>query len=402
MATTNELREKRAKLIADARALVGDAVNSGTLSADDKVKIETMRTEATTLGELLRNAEELDAEARSIVPESQRPGERADVNREGRDKSVSVFLRTGRGAQPLDAEVREQSLSGSEGGYTVAPDTSFYGQVQEALLGMGGVQLAPVTRLTTATGADLPIPTNDDTANTGALVTEAGSHASGTAVSLGQVTLHSYLFSSKIVKVSWQLLNDSAIGWETFLAKKFGERLGRVANTYMTTGTGSSQPQGVQYASTTGRTAATGSTTTCTADDLVRLFHSVDSAYRNSNSRWMFNDATALILRLIKDGDGQYLWKTGDLATGNAPDRLLGQGVVINSAMPDMSANLKPIIFGDFSNYYVRNVQGIQVVRLNELYAANGQVGFMAFMRADGALVNAGTNPIKGLVMAAS
>ena len=76
--------------------------------------------------------------------------------------------------------------------------------------------------------------------------------------------------------------------------------------------------------------------------------------------------------------------------------------MVINSAMPDMSANLKPIIFGDFSNYYVRNVQGIQVVRLNELYAANGQVGFMAFMRADGALVNAGTNPIKGLVMAAS
>ena len=396
--TAKELREKRNKLIADARELVGAAVNSGNpLSPEDKAKIDKLRAEATAIGELLSQAEELDAEARAIVPESQRPGQPVDETRAARDKGVTQFLRRGVGSRELDdPEIREQNLTGQYGGYTVAPDTSFYGQVQEALLNMGGVVQAPVTTLNTATGADLPIPTDNDTSNSGSLVAEEGSHASGTVVTLGQKTLKAYLFSSKIVKVSWQLLQDSEVNWEGFLARKFGQRLARIKNTYFTTGTGSSQPEGAQYASTTGRTCATGSSTSCTADDLVKLLHSVDIAYRNSNSRWMFNDATALILRLLKDGDGQYLWRPGLVEA--APDRLLGYPIVINSAMPDMAADVKSILFGDFSAYFVRNVRGIQVVRLNELYAANGQVGFMAFERADGALVDAGTHPIKRLV----
>ncbi len=400
--TMKELREKRNKLIADARELVGAAVNSGApLSGDDKTKIDTLRSEATRIGELLKDAEELDAEARAIVPESQRTGERKDENKEARDKGVTLFLRRGVGAREVDdPEIREQNLTGQYGGYTVAPDTSFYGKVQEALLNMGGVIQAPVTVLNTATGADLPIPTDDDTSNTGALVAEEGSHASGTVVTLGQTTLHAYLFSSKIVKVSWQLLQDSEVNWEGFLATKFGQRLARIKNTYFTTGTGSSQPQGVQYASTTGRTCATGSATSFTADDLVRLKYSVDVAYRNANSRWMFTDATQLIIALIKDGDGQYIWRQG--LTEGSPDRLLGDRIVINSAMPGGTARLKPVLFGDFAAYFVRNVRGIQVVRLNELYAANGQVGFMAFERADGALIDAGTHPVKGLVMASS
>jgi HK97 family phage major capsid protein len=400
--TTKELREKRNKLIADARDLVGVAVNSGApLSGDDKVKIDALRAEAAGLADLLRNAEELDAESRAIVPESQRPGPARDETREARDKGVTDFLRRGIGARELDAEIREQSLTGSEGGYTVAPDTSFYGRVVSAMKFFGGVESAPVTVLNTAKGADLPIPTDDDTSNTGALVAEAGSHASGTAVTLGQTTLHSYLFSSKIVKVSWQLLQDSEISWEAFLANKFGTRIGRIKNTYLTTGTGSSQPQGVQYASTTGRSCATGYTVTCTADDLVRLLHSVDVAYRNpATCRWMLNDNSALILELLKDGDGQYLWKPG--LTEGAPDRIKGYPVIVNNDMPDMAASAKSILFGDFSAYFVRNVQGIQVVRLNELYAANGQVGFMAFMRCDGALVDAGQHPIKAMANSAT
>jgi HK97 family phage major capsid protein len=136
----------------------------------------------------------------------------------------------------------------------------------------------PVTTLNTTTGASLPIPTDDDTANVGALVAEEGSHASGTAVTLGQTTLKSYLYSSKIVKVSLQLLRDSEVNWEAYLASKFGVRLGRAKNLSQTTGTGSAQPQGVQYASTTGRTCASGYTTAPHADDLVRLVHAVDRA----------------------------------------------------------------------------------------------------------------------------
>lgn len=404
--TTKELREKRAKLIADARALVGEAVNSGNpLSGDDKTKIDTMRREASEIGDLLTAQLELEEDdrilARSVVPDSQRSGERKNESQDARERGVTQFLRRGFGAQELDAEIREQSLSGSEGGYTVAPDTSFYGRVMSAMKFYGGIESAPVTVLNTAKGADLPIPTDDDTSNTGALVTEAGSHASGSAIALGQTTLKAYLFSSKIVKVSWQLLNDSEINWEAFLANKFGVRLGRVKNTYLTTGTGSGQPQGAQYASTTGRSGATGSSTTCTADDLVRLFHSVDVAYRNpATCRWMMNDSAALIVELLKDGNGQYIWKQG--LAESAPATIKGYPVIINNDMPAMAASEKSILFGDFSAYFVRNVQGIQVVRLNELYAANGQVGFMAYMRADGALVDAGQHPIKAFANSAS
>ena len=385
------LREKRQKLIADARELVGAAVNAGTpLTGDDKDKLAKLRADAESLGELIRQAEDMEAEERALkaAPATQA----ATATAAPSDDSFRRYLQTG--------ELREQSLSGAEGGYTVAPDTSFYGRVVSAMKLYGGVESAPVTVLTTSTGADLPIPTDDDTSNVGVLVSEAGSHASGTAITLGQTTLKAYLLSSKIVKVSWQLLQDSQINWESFLANKFAIRLARGMNAYLTTGTGSSQPQGIQYASATGRTCATGFTTSFAADDLLRLFHSVDPVYRNANSRWMMNDATALIARLIKDGDGQYIWRAG-LVDG-VPDRLLGHAVIINPDMPAATANLKPVIFGDMSAYFVRRVAGIEVKRLNELYAANGQIGLLAFLRFDGALIDAGQNPVKGLVMAAS
>jgi HK97 family phage major capsid protein len=390
--TIKDLREKRNKLIADARELVGAAVNRGdALTGEDKEKLAKLRADATAIGELVAAADEAEAEARSIVPATQFG--RAPAGNPDANDAFRRFM--------VHGEVREQSLTAAEGGYTVAPDTSFYGNVISAMKLYGGVEAAPVTFLNTSTGADLPIPTDDDTANVGAIVAEAGSHASGTAVTIGQTTLKAYVASSKIVKVSKQLLQDSAINWEAFLAAKFARRIAAFKNAALTTGTGSSAPQGVQYASTTGRTCASGFTTTCTTDDLLRLFHSVDPSYRNAAvSGWMFTDATALILRLLKDGDGQYLWRAG--LTDGQPDMLLGRKVYINPDMPEMTASLKPIIFGDFSTYYVRNVAGFEVIRLNELYAANGQVGFLATQRFDGALIDAGQHPVKGLVMAAS
>lgn len=392
--TLHELREKRNKLVYDARQLV-DA--GDTISAESKATIDKLTAEARSLGDLIRATEESEAderamsEARNTVPASQRGAVTAAVV--DKDEAWRRYAVTG--------EVREQSLTAGEGGYTVAPDVSFYGRVISAMKLYGGVEAAPVTVLNTATGADLPIATDDDTANVGTLVAEAGSHASGTAVVLGATTLKAYMLSSKIVKVSRQLLQDSAINWETFLANKFAIRLARGRNAYLTTGTGSAQPQGVAYAASTGRTCASGYTTSCTADDLKRLFHAVNPVYRNpATSRWMMNDASALIIGLLKDGDGQYIWKAG--LSEDRPDMLLGRGVIINPDMADMAASAKSVLFGDFSNYYVRNVSGLEVIRLNELYAVNGQVGFLALQRFDGALVDAGQHPIQALVNAAS
>ena len=132
----------------------------------------------------------------------------------------------------------------------------------------------------------------------------------------------------------------------------------------------------------------------------MRLIHSVDVAYRGPACRFMTSDTTALALELLKDGNGQYIWRNSGNFNGlndSPSSSLRGYPVVINNDMPVLATSAKHTLFGDFSNYYIRQVRGIQVVRLNELYAENGQVGFLAFMRLDGGLIDAGQGPIKYL-----
>ena len=129
-------------------------------------------------------------------------------------------------------------------------------------------------------------------------------------------------------------------------------------------------------------------------DDLLRLEHSIDPAYRSMPSvGYMMSDATALAVRLLKDGNGRYLWQ--DSLQVGAPARLNGYGVTINNDMAAMAASAKPIAFGAFNHYKIRNVKGFSFVRLSELYAANGQVGFMAFLRSDGGLIDASGGAVK-------
>ena len=419
--TTKELREKRNKLIADARALVGAAVDGGkALSGDDKAKVEALRTEAKDIGELIRQSEELDDESRAITEAANHPyvvpasqggdGTAATGDLKQRNAAFGRFLRFKETqdertmlerAQPGGFEVRTMNtITGAAGGFVIAPDQSFFGQIVEALKFYGGMRVAGCTEIPTSTGADLPIPTDDDTSNEGVIVAEEGSHTGGTNITIGQKILKSYLFSSKIVKASWQLLNDSSFPFEPYLARKFGMRLGRITNRKFTVGTGASEPKGVAVGLTVGRTCATGSTTTCTADDLKRLEFSVDMAYRNPGCRFMMNDASMLVVNLLKDGNGRYLLQPDITQPGIY--RLYGYPVVINSNMADMAASAVSVLFGDFSAYYIRDVQGIQIVRLNELYAENGQVGFLAFSRHDGGLIDAGQHPVKSLVNSAA
>lgn len=393
--TIKELKDKRAKLIADARALIDHATADGkALSAEDNAKVEEMRKDAADLGRTITQAEELDAEARLQVPATQ-----AAVPAQTSEKPKDAFRRFLLfGEVGLSSEEREMNLT--SGAYVVPEDISFYGRVQEAQKSFGGM-LTPglCTVLTTSDGRNLDIPTNDDTSNVGAIVAEEGSHASGTALTFGQATLEAYTISSKIVKISTQLLQDSAIDIEGFLARKLGERIARYQNTLFTTGTGSSQPLGVGYAPTVGRTGATGQTASVVFDDLIRLVHSVDPAYR-SGAKFMLNDTTLLALSLIKDGEGRYIASS---PSGGDPTRIFGFPFVINSDLPDMATSVYPILFGNFAEYYwIRQVKGLQVSVLRELYAANGQIGVMATIRCDGTVVDSGTHAVKAYRNSAS
>jgi HK97 family phage major capsid protein len=184
-----------------------------------------------------------------------------------------------------------------------------------------------------------------------------------------------------------QLLQDNAYNAETRLSTALGRRIGRAQNAHFTTGTGSSQPEGIVTNAVIGKTGTTGQTTTVTYDDLIDLELSVLSDFRD-NGLYMFSDATLGKLRKVKDSTGQYLWQPG-LQAG-APNQLNGHGYIINNYMPAMAANAKSILFGDFrEGFVVRRVRDVQLLRLAERYADFLQVGFLAFNRADSAQQNA-------------
>lgn len=418
------LREQRQKHIADARALNDTGTKEKPLSAEDDAKVKKMLADSRAIGERLTREEELareEAVGAGALPESQRTeppaGPEAKEQRERYSAAMRNYLRYGyselqaedrqilrSGAHtPQDAaEKRAMStLGGPGGGFTIFPDTRFGGQVISALKFFGGVERAGAEVIETDGGQDLPFVTDDDTGNVGTIVPEEASHTGGTDVTFGQKVLRAYLYSTKIVKVSLQLIQDSAIDIEGHLSSKFGTRLGRILNTHFTTGDGATKPEGIVTASAVGRAAAAGNTTSIPADDIRRLEHSVDVAYRmEPGVGYMMHDNTALEIRLLKDGNGRYLWQ--DSLQEGQPARLNGYPVTINNDMAQMAASAKAILFGSYGHYKIRRVRAMSVVRLNELYAENGQVGYLAFLRADGGLVDAGQNPIKHFANSAS
>ncbi|MDG9717406.1 phage major capsid protein [Streptomyces sp. DH24] len=278
-------------------------------------------------------------------------------------------------------ELRAQGVAtGAAGGYIVPP--AFRAKLIEAQKFYSSMRdVAEV--ITTETGATLPWPTNDDTANVGAILAE-NSQVTEQDVTLGTNDIGAYMYTSKLVRVSLQLLNDKAFDLESWLAGVLGRRIGRAQNQHFTTGTGTAQPEGVQTNAVVGKTGATGQTTSVTYDDLIDLAHSVDPAYRNSGRvRWMFADGTLAAARKLKDGQNRPLWEPS--VQVGVPDSLLGYPYTINQDMPAMAANAKSILFGDFyAGYLIRDVQDVQLLRLAERYADYLQVGFLAFARTDG------------------
>jgi HK97 family phage major capsid protein len=273
--------------------------------------------------------------------------------------------------------------TGSAGGYLV-PE-GFRQQIVETMKDFGSVQsVAQVIQ--TSTGNALPWATNDDTANVGALLAE-NTQASEQDLTLGTNDLGAYKYTSKIVRVSLEFLQD--VDWidaEGFLRRKFGERLGRIHNQHFTTGTGTNQPQGIVTGATSGVTAA--SATAITADELIDLQHSVDPAYRNERSRYMLSDAALKAIRKLKDGQNRYLFEAA--TSGDVPSLIAGRPYVVNQDMAVPATGVKSVLYGDFfAGYVVRLVKAFELIRLDERYADYGQVGFIAFDRADGVVQDA-------------
>lgn len=309
-----------------------------------------------------------------------------------------AFIRNGaKILRPADLELlesRQQSTSGSAGGYMIPQ--GFSDQLEQSMLAYGGIRNV-ATVWSTDTGNAVPWPTVNDTSNTGALISE-NSEDTELDVTFGQITFNAYTYTSKVVRVSKELLQDSAFDVQALLVRLFAERLGRITATHYATGDGSSKPNGLATAA--GAVAAAGNAA-ITYADILNLEHAVDPAYRDpSRCRFVMNDSTLKVLRQIKDdtggsGSGRPLWQPQ--ITDSVPATIDGYPYTIDQGIADIGSLAKSVVFGDISKYVIRDVRGFTLVVMNELYARYRQVGFNAFMRTDADLLDAGTDPVKAL-----
>jgi HK97 family phage major capsid protein len=209
-------------------------------------------------------------------------------------------------------------------------------------------------------------------------------------VVLGTANIDAYMYTSKLVRVSYQLLQDRP-DFDEWLARKLGERIGRIWNQHFTTGTGTAQPDGIVTSATVGvtGTGSFASTGGITYDNLIDLEESLDPAYGGGEGlAFMMHQSARKAVRKLKDTAGRYLWEPS-LQAGR-PASLDGYPVMLNNDMATLAASSKSVLFGNFREAYViRMVRDIQTARLSERYADYLQVGFFAFARADGTMQNA-------------
>ena len=388
--TILELREKRAKAWEAAKAFLDShRKENGTLSAEDDAAYTKMEQEITDLGKeiaRLERQEALDAELNRPVnkPLTGKPGGKADTDGEDKTGRASDdyrknFWNAMRSKAPMPAVTNALQVGTDfEGGYLV-PD-EYERTLVEALEEENIFrQMAKVIQ-TSSGDRKIPVVATKGTAS---WIDEEGAFPESDD-SFGQVSIGAYKLGT-MIKVSEELLNDSVFDLQSYISREFARRIGAKEEEAFFTGNGTGKPLGVLAATggaETGVTAA--SSTAVTADELMDLYYSLKSPYRKK-SVWVLNDSTIKAIRKLKDNNGQYLWQPSLVA--GTPDTILGRPVKTSAYMPAIAAGAKTIAFGDFSYYWVADRQGRSFKRLNELYAATGQVGFLASQRVDGKLI---------------
>lgn len=389
------LREQRA---AKAKSL-HELVNKADWKADrDAAPADALSSEIETLDDQIgrinaaNKAIAEDALSGNVIVAAER------VARDQKSEGSRVFASWLRnGIEGLTAEDRAiyntmSTTTNSQGGYTV--QTEVAREVLDALKAYGGMRSVANIIQTSGFG-DLNYPTSDGTGETGEII---GQNTTATAadLSFGVVTVTAYKFSSKIVAVPFELLQDSNVDVEAFVRQRLATRLGRITNTKFTVGagSGSSEPNGIVTAAGSGKVGTTGQTTTIIYDDLVDLQHSVDPAYRQTaKCGFMMNDASLKVIRKIKDGQSRPIFVPGYEVgvPGGAPDTLLGSPITINQDIATMAANAKSVLFGAFGEYVIRDVMDVTMFRFTDsAYTKLGQVGFLAWLRSGGNLVDVG------------
>ena len=406
MARLHELQEKRRNIAAQMRTL-HDKIGDNAWTDEQRTEWNKMKTELDGVDAVISREEELRSMDEKFVKEQEAAEAEKRAKKDG-EKTLSVderlgqafnaFLRNGltnltpEERQALN-EMRAQGVGVNDhGGYTVPKEMQ--ARIVEQMKAYGGI--ASVAQiLTTSDGRTIEWITADGTTEEGELIGE-NTAATEADTLFGIANLGAKKLSSKIIRVSNELLQDSAINIESYLADRIAQRIGRAEAKYLIQGTGAgtpAQPKGLA-ASVTGTTQAK---TAGKVDwlDVNALLHSLDPAYRNvGNSRLAFNDNTLKLLKEMVDGQNRPLWLP-DVA-GVAPSTILGKQYVIDQGIADIAKDAKFLYFGDFNRFVVRRVAYMTLKRLVERYAEFDQTAFLAFHRFDCVLED--TSAIKALI----
>ena len=381
-----ELREKRAKLWDSTKAFLDSRRNeNGLLSAEDTATYEKMEADVVSQGKEIDRLErqallDLELSKPTTTAITNKPSQHQEAEKTGRASSAykAAFWKAMKSKNAFEVHNALQVGTDTEGGYLV-PD-EFERTLIEALEEENIFrQLATI--INTSSG-DRKIPVVA-TKGSASWVDEEGAIPEADDA-FGQVSIGAYKLAT-IIKVSEELINDSAFNLEQYIAKEFGRRIGVKEEEAFFVGDGTGKPTGIFNATGgAGVGITTASATAITIDEIMDLFYALKSPYRK-NAVFITNDATVKSIRKLKDGNGQYLWQPS--VTAGQPDTILNRPLKTSVYVPGIAAAAKTIAFGDFSYYWVADRQGRSFQRLNELYAATGQVGFKATQRVDGKLI---------------
>lgn len=292
---------------------------------------------------------------------------------------------------------KAQSTTDAAGGYTIPTGFS---NILEIAMKFFGPMLEAGTVFDPGTGGnDFEWPTLNDTTNTGKLLAEAGNATTdANDLVFDQVIFNAYKFSSDLLRFSAEIDQDSAFSFETIIAEALAERIGRVTNTFFTTGTGSSQPEGVVTGASQGVIGAGNLASEITRDNLVDLQHSVDRSYRiGPKVGYMFHDTTLAAFKKLafSSSDARPLW-VPSMRDGE-PATLEGFRYWVNNDIAEGAASAKSVLFGNFDKFKIRKAGGPRLKTSDDIYIATDQSAIVMFQRYDSKLLDGGGGAIKYL-----
>jgi len=380
-----EMMEKRATLVAEARKLLDLAeAEKRELSAEERAQYDKTFDEARALGDKIQREQELREEERRLAEAGRLEPEGKKENPEERKlQAFRSFLVNGNAA-----EYRALANDTDETGGFLHAAEQFITRLIKGLDNQVFVRkYATILPLTSSDTLGAPVLTADPADPT--WTTEINGPSEDSTMAFGRRSLQPEQLS-KLIKISMKLLRTSALPIENLVADRLAYKFAVAQENAFLNGDGDGEPLGIFTADANGintdRDVSTGNSyTAVTADGLTEAKYALKAQYRGS-ARWIFHRDGVKKISKLKDGEGQYLWRPG--ITVGEPDILMGLPVDESEYVPTTwTTGLYVGALCNWSNYWIAELQGVELQRLVELYAGTSQIGFIGRMYADGAPV---------------